>query len=606
MNKKTVKKVMLLLIVAIFFCGIGFLALYPKILFQQNEKKLENAAKRYFELNSSQLPTGERTKTVYLQELYHKSFIEEDIFIPYTKKTCSNKNSWVKVRKEEGKYKYYVYLDCGVISSKVDHIGPTIVLKGQEEEKINLGEEYKDPGVKSVYDDTDGKISLDKVIIKGNVDTAKLGTYEITYTASDSFSNKATIKRKINVIQQLNMTIQNNLNGEKNFKGTPTNNYLRLSNMDYRIFGLDDNNNVIVVADSDIANVNFSKLDDWLNYYYSILNDNTKKLIVKAKYCNMDIPEDNLAITECTSYTKNRNIYIPSIVEINKAANNTDNFMKTYTMSWTANKKNDAEAYLTRLFFFNHGPETNYLSYGVNDNYGVRPMFTIKGNLLIKSGDGSRENPYTIGDTKQAKGGTPLNERETGEYFEDSGTIWRIIKVEDDGTTKAISNNTLSKYTTESTYATNLTFFPNSSKDNYIYNPEAKENIGYFINNSAAGYVDTSKLVNHKIKVPIYKKEIIYKEEVAEKEYKTVLSAPDMYEVFSAKVNVSDENTKSYWLKNSSKEKKYVSLISDIGVPYVGPIDEGNAYGIRVVGYFKKDTTIISGEGNREKPYIIK
>ena len=56
----------------------------------------------------------------------------------------------------------------------------------------------------------------------------------------------------------------------------------------------------------------------------------------------------------------------------------------------------------------------------------------------------------------------------------------------------------------------------------------------------------------------------------------------------------------------SSKEKKYVSLISDIGVPYVGPIDEGNSYGVRVVGYFKKDITIVSGEGNRKNPYVIK
>ena len=83
------------------------------------------------------------------------------------------------------------------------------------------------------------------------------------------------------------------LNNTSNFVGDPENNYVRLSNMLFRVYGVDSNNNVVIVSDEDIGNVNYSKLDDWLDYYYGKLNEKTKKLIVKAKYCNMVIDENS-------------------------------------------------------------------------------------------------------------------------------------------------------------------------------------------------------------------------------------------------------------------------------------------------------------------------
>ena len=53
---------------------------------------------------------------------------------------------------------YYTYLKCGIFSSKVDHEGPVIKLKGEDLITINKGEKFKDPGIDSVSDNTDGKI----------------------------------------------------------------------------------------------------------------------------------------------------------------------------------------------------------------------------------------------------------------------------------------------------------------------------------------------------------------------------------------------------------------------------------------------------------------
>ena len=194
MNKEALKKIKLAITIALILVFVWFLIISPMITFHNNEGRLEEAAKRYFELNSSELPSGENIKTVSLKTLYHKAFIKNDLYIPYTNKTCSIENSWVKVRRVDGEYKYYTYLECGVLSSTIDHKGPVITLNGNNSITVGKGEEYKDAGVKSVVDNADGKLSIKNVTTSGEVDTSKIGTYEITYTAYDSLKNNLDLQ----------------------------------------------------------------------------------------------------------------------------------------------------------------------------------------------------------------------------------------------------------------------------------------------------------------------------------------------------------------------------------------------------------------------------
>lgn len=596
MQSNIIKRIKLIVTVLLIAAFVWFLIISPMITFHNNEKKLEDAARRYYELNPTQLPTGERVKTVTLEELYHKSFIKGDIFVPYTTKTCSVTNSWVKVRRENGEFKYYTYLECGVLSSTVDHKGPDITLNGNKSVTIGKGEKYKDAGVKSVVDNTDGKMKLEDVTIKNEVDTSKIGTYKVTYTAYDSLKNKAEVVREVKVVQKLNSTIKTSLGDNKNFTGNPENNYVRLSNMLFRVYGLDNNKNVVIVSDSDIANVNYSKLDKWLDYYYNNLNDFAKNVIVDSKYCNMKVSETTLDTTQCASYTKNRKVYIPSIIEVNNAKAGGLNFMRPSTMSWVANAKDSKSAYLTRNVFYYDKADKTYLAYNVNENYGVRPMMTIKGDTLITNGDGTVSNPYTFGDVKKAKAGSHVNTRFTGEYVLVDDMIYRIIKVENDGTTKVISNNTLTSN------AKNVVTSTGSSNNKITYNPKDKNSVAYFIANDATAYINTGKFVKHEVEVPIYKGNIIYGEEIKNEKYNVVLSAPDMYEMFSARARGSD----GYWLKNTSKKDWIVGAIYPAGVPINEELDGTTELGIRVVAYLSKNTTISEGEGTLNQPYIIK
>lgn len=599
MEKKIIRNIKILIVVALIAAFVWFIVVSPMITFHKNEESLENAAKRYFEINKEQLPTGERVKTITLKELYNDSYLKEDFYSPYSKKSCSITNSWVKVRRENNEFKYYVYLDCGILNSKIDHDGPDIKLNGDSKITLGVDEVYKEPGVKSVVDNNDGKLDVKDVTIKGKVDTSKIGTYEIEYIAFDKLSNKTVVTREVSVVKKIKNVVKKDLGNVTNYSGNPTNNYIMLSNMIFRIFGLDDNDNVIIVADQDIANVNHSKLDKWLDYYYKHLNSDAKKMLVKSKFCNMDITDNTLDTLQCNSYTKEKNVYIPSIVEVNKAQAGDTNFMKTFTMSWVSNKKSDKEAYVTRKYFVGDAAGKSFLTYNIDDNYGVRPMMIMNGNTNILGGDGSFLNPYYFEDINIGATSSLVNERKTGEYIEDHGTLWRIIDTMDDGTTKVITVDTLGYGMDSPKIYTEAEIIK--------YNPNNKNNIAYYINNNLNDYVDTSNFVNHEIEVPIYKDKIIYGKEIETKKYKVKLSAPNIYEMFSAQSATEKfANSRSYWLLNTSNTKRKTGAITDIGVPVNEEMQLYDTYGFRLVAYLKKDKVIVSGEGTYYYPYIIK
>ena len=565
------------------------------------EKTLEEAAVRYYQLNQTELPTGKRVATVTMQTLYHKSYLKEDFYIPYTDKPCDLKESWVKVRKVDGEYKYYTYLQCGAIKSTVDNKGPEIKLNGSEKMTIDLGSKYKDPGVKSVVDNTDGKMNVKDVNINSKkVDTEKIGTYKVTYTATDGLKNKTTVERTVEVVSKIKNAVKKANNKKDFYQGSSPNNFVRLSGMLFRIIGI-DGNNVRIVADEDIANVNYSGITAWLDdYYMKHINENSKKLLVENKYCNMNVTNETLKTTKCTSFTEKRYVYIPSIVDINLTKDEKANsFMKPETLSWVANSKDDKSAYTTRNVYFGNEAGSDFYADLKTQNYGVRPVLTIKGSTLIKSGDGSASSPYTFGETKTGKTDELINTRYSGEYISYGGMLWRIVEVNDDGTTKVVSVENIKK-----TGQNIKTSYIKVSGKKVVYNPKQKNNVGYYINNKVSEYIDTSYFVNKEIKVPVYKKEIQYGKQKKTETYKVKLSAPNMYEMFSSRAT-SISGTRSYWLINSSETEDYKAAVTDAGVVVTEDVYDYDNYGIRVVGNLKKSVSITKGKGTKEKPYNI-
>ena len=82
------------------------------------------------------------------------------------------------------------YLDKQAIN---DTTAPSITLVGANTMSLTVGDDFKEPGVKTL-DYVDGKI---EVTSSGIVDTSKSGVYTITYTVVDKSGNRATTTRTV-------------------------------------------------------------------------------------------------------------------------------------------------------------------------------------------------------------------------------------------------------------------------------------------------------------------------------------------------------------------------------------------------------------------------
>jgi len=571
-----------------------FFVIYPMTYFHKNEKTLKKAAEHYFEINYNELPTGNNVKTLSFSDLAKEKYVD-DLYIPYTKKNCSVKDSWVKVRKEGDGYKYYTYLKCGYLSSSVDHEGPEITLEGEKEITIDKGEKYKEQGVKSVFDKKDKEIKVENVTIKNDhVNTNKLGTYKVTYEAYDSLENKTVVERTIKVVQKLSGVVNNDTGKKGYYTSIEDSNYLKLSGMLFRIYGVNSDGSVRIVSAEDIAHVDYNGIQNWLdNYYYAHLTDKAKEFLTDGAFCSDRITDSNVTASNCSEKEKNKKVGILSMEDYAKTAENGQSYLIGNTIVWTANDKNDKDAWATRSWF--NDETSNYKSFNKGSAFVIQPVLTIKKDVLIKGGTGTTDNPYTLGDLTPAKANTKLNTRITGEYVNYGGNNYRIIETMQDGTTKVISEETIGE---------EEEFYYSQDDDKVqVYNPKKKGNIAYIIDRTTSTYIKTDIFVKHEIEVPIYKDYATYGKTDSIKKYKVKFAAPSMNEMFSGSNSTIVYN--SYWLRDSSKTSDRKFLVSNIGNIYEGKIGNELKGGIRIIGYINKDVTILEGKGTNEEPYKL-
>lgn len=77
----------------------------------------------------------------------------------------------------------------------IDKEAPVITLKGTAIVTLTVGNTYTEPGATCV----DNKDTTCTVVVSGTVNTAVVGTYTVTYTATDSAGNKSVKTRTVNV-----------------------------------------------------------------------------------------------------------------------------------------------------------------------------------------------------------------------------------------------------------------------------------------------------------------------------------------------------------------------------------------------------------------------
>ena len=601
-KNKIIKIVIVVVVIIVLVLLLWFLYFYPNKVFRENERLLEEAGKRYYEINSTRLPNEEgRVISVTLNTLVKQKYLD-GLYEAYGNKLCDLNESNVKAVNKDGDYTYYTYLKCGNHESKVDHDGPVITLNGSKNMTVSRGDKFNDPGVKSVVDNVDGNMDKSSVSIKGEVDTSKVGVYEITYTISDSLANKTEVTRKVSVEESLASTVKSNTeNGY--YIGNVDNNYIYFNNMLFRIVRVNDDNSVLIVSNDALANVDYtndgrftdSALDKWLNdYFYNLLEPSYQDLIKSSSWCDDVISSDNITTTECSRQTDKRKVGILSLQDYNLSYDGVSSYLDKSNFSWYANLAEDNKAWA--ITSTDSYPNTIYSSESTN-LLNVMPALNLKASTTIVEGDGTYTNPYVVVKRDTARRSSELNKRQVGEYVSYSGYLFRISNILDDGTTEVIMDSVLKSNNQQVDIG-----YTNGNKQK-VYNPNQEGNIGYKIKNDMTRYINTDLFVSKNISVPIYKKNITYQGKKDTKEYKLLITIPSTFDIFSARSSTANDS--GYWLRDSSKQDNTKAVVRSLGTLTYSNASDNLQAGVKVLAYFDKDVIIESGKGTYLNPYTL-
>lgn len=596
-NNELVKKIVLVIAVLVVLFLLWIFVLYPHQAFKHNEKILSDAGKRYFEINRRNLPKEEgRVSTVSLEVLIKQKYLDE---LKIGNSDCDIKNSNVKLRVENGADSYYTHLQCGSRHSNIDYQGPVITLNGKKKMTINLGETFTDPGILNIKDKTDGDIKTSEAIIKGTVNTNKIGKYEITYQVTDSLDNTTIVTREVEVIESLSKVVKTDTKASNGYyKGERYDNYIMFNNILFRIVKINSDDTVTIVSDNPLANIDYgaknnrfdgSNMDEWLNdYFYPQLSDKSKKLIVSSKWCD-DIYKEGKST--CDRYSKKKNVGILSLEDyVNSLDNLGFSYLGIMARVWYNNFDSNNQVW--------SGKSNTQAAYKDNILLNIKPAINLKKDTRITGGDGSSDDPYLIGTEQTVKRNMKVNKLDIGTVISYSGYDFIVAGHEDDGTTKLIMERVLTDDEGNKFEISYDTISPVK-----IYNPKEIGNIAYQINNNLAKYIDTNYLVRKDVEVPIYNKLVTYKGKHETKTYKSKLSIPSVFDLFSGAINNSGE---PFWLIEASKEDENKTYIDTDGTTPFYYKHVGRKVGVKLKVYLDKNAYIKSGDCREEECKIAK
>lgn len=371
------------------------------------------------------------------------------------------------------------------------------------------------------------------------------------------------------------------------FKGKVDKNYVRFANRNFRIIRLNKDNTVKLISEDnasvfmwgDDTNYKKSNLYYWLNktdgqnngIYYDTI-PNVDKFLVKTKYS-----EDKLLKSKVKKSNKVYSDYI-STLTINDyiTASGKNSYLNNGRYSWVIGHDQDN----MNLFIDEEGSLDGTGNY---EAYGIRPVITLKKNLKISGGDGSKANPYVINQGKSIN--------YVDQYIKLGSDIWKVYQ-DKDGVLKL----SLFKYIGNGTDYNESRPFSNTTSE---FNTLNIYNIGYYLDKQLA---PTLSYYNIMLDTKYYTGEI---------SNDTSLNYSNIYtnEVVSKMglLNIFDYNPTNdltnYYLVNT------MSSVGSMGYVYnnLGLLEEANVteekYMVPTISIEKKN--IKSGSGTLENPYIV-
>lgn len=239
------------------------------------------------------------------------------------------------------------------------------------------------------------------------------------------------------------------------YKGKDINNYVKYSNMLYRIIKVNKDNTIEMILDEslnylsyDQEKLNFkeSDINKYLNdIFYNNIKSNS---LVESTYCSDKIIDaNNVTCNEIeTDYVK-----LLTLTDYLNSKKDGESYLNTEDIIWL-NNSNDENIWLLN--------EGNLSLAKPNELYQVKPVITLTSLTALKDGNGTLENPYIIENDNSYY----------GSYVKLDEDLYRVYDI----------NENIVKLQSENIYKEGNIKYQFSNNNENIFNTE--EGLGEYLN----------------------------------------------------------------------------------------------------------------------------
>ncbi len=348
------------------------------------------------------------------------------------------------------------------------------------------------------------------------------------------------------------------------FRGSDVDNYLLYSGRLFRIVGIDQDGGIKLISD-EVNTVIYdgrdesvdSYVDDWLNNVY--LDTLNQDYLTDTSVCS-DYIDTNIT---CNDVLK-ENISSLSLYDYMQA-NDTESYLNNGSYFWLKSKKSDNTTWYV-------DPEGISSTTTNKVSLGVRPVITLKKDLVVVSGDGSDSNPYTIENVIAFN----LSDAYVGSYVSFSDYLFRIMSNGD--TTRLVMVDDMDKHIF-STYSN-------------AFETNRRNSLAYYLNHDFYNSLDSDYLIKSDFYDGIYEN---YYKEVESDSVNAYVALPSVGDILftsdSLLITPTGKATQAIYAINNGR---------------LNSIEIDTEYSYKPVITLKEDIVIASGTGTSSDPYILK
>ena len=189
------------------------------------------------------------------------------------------------------------------------------------------------------------------------------------------------------------------------YKGNVDNNYLKYNNMLWRIVRINSDKSIDIILDDYITLLpwnkevtSFKEADIFKYLNEDFLNNLDKDLLTTTSFCTNSLSE----LSAITCENQNNDYYVKFLDVtnfLNSVRNDKSYLVKEDEIFWLSDFSND------KIW---HTNGVNVSESDVNSFYEIRPVVRLKETNLYKDGDGSKTNPYIVGDNNKLSVGSEV------------------------------------------------------------------------------------------------------------------------------------------------------------------------------------------------------